>query len=86
MNLEEKLMHKASQEISDRIDFEVLADLLVTSCGWTKIEFSPFVNNKQAVDIRCWIDEHQTGHVRSRGRTWLFENAKDATMFILKWT
>ena len=83
-NIEEDITNSMAKELADEIDFEIIAGML-QEMGWTKVKRSPFVSNEEAVDIRYWIDEHITGEVQSRGYTWLFEQAKDATMFILKW-
>ena len=84
MNIEKEIVDNMAKELADEIDFEIIADML-QEMGWIKVKRSPFVSNKQAVDIRYWVDEHATGAVKSRGYTWLFEQPKDATMFILKW-
>ena len=76
---------RMAKEIADEIDFEIILGILEQS-GWTKVVRGPFVSNKQEADIRCWIDEHATGQVHSRSQYWLFENQKDAMMFILRWS
>ena len=83
-NLSDIVAEEMAKEVAAEIDFEILADILV-ECGWTKVIRSPFFNNEEAVDIRYWVNEQIKGNVQSRGRTWVFEDAKDATMFILKW-
>lgn len=84
MNIEDEVLNNAAQQIADEIDFEIISGML-QEMGWIKVTRSPFVSNKEAVDIGYWIDEQTTGQVKSRGRTWLFEQPKDATMFILRW-
>lgn len=79
----EDMVSRASKELMDQIDWEVMAGFYI-EIGWTRVERSPFVNNKEAVDIKYWIENNCQGTVSSRGRVWLFEEAKDATMFILK--
>lgn len=83
--LEDEMMKRMSKEISDRVDFEIMSDLLVKSCGWHKVVRTPFVSNKEAVDIKYWIEENCKGYVHSRGYTWIFESEKDALLFSLKW-
>ena len=83
--LENILAKEVSKHIADEIDFEVMSTLLVESCGWHKVRRSPFVSNKEAVDIKSWIDKNCQEHVHSRGYTWIFESEKDALMFSLRW-
>lgn len=78
----EDAVSKAAKELADQIDWEIMAGFY-TEIGWTRVERSPFVNNKEAVDIRYWIDNNCKGNVSSRGFVWLFENEQDAMMFLL---
>lgn len=83
---EDQLASYISDQLSAELDWEVVSDVMCRSCGWTRIKLSPFISNQQAVDIRIWIEDNRTGHIRSRGNVWLFEKSKDATIFVLKWS
>lgn len=80
MGLSENIAKKLSQEINNKL----LADVYV-SCGWTKVENQFYYNAKHAVDINCWMSDNCKGKIERIGRHWLFEDANDATMFILRW-
>ena len=41
---------------------------------------------EHGADIDKWVSEYVRGHFETMGLVWLFEDAKDATMFILKWS
>lgn len=84
MNLEEQIAEEAAKEMSAAMDFIVLADVLCRF-GWTQVEIPRFVDNNHAVDIGYWLLDHCQGEYRRNGRTFLFEDSKDATMFILRW-
>jgi hypothetical protein len=84
-SIEQDIINSQAKAVSDTIDFEILADMLV-KCGWTKYQVSKYIDNHHAIDIREWVRENCQGEVRSHGATWLFEDSRDATIFILKWS
>lgn len=75
-----------ADEIQKEIDFAILSDMLV-ACGWTRVELPPFDNRYHAVDISDWVNENcgKRAEFKQFGRTYVFEDAKDATAFALKW-
>ena len=81
MNLEEEMINKAGKEFADQIDFNILADLLVDECGWTRIESSRLLERTvfEWMNVNC---KHQWKHRRD---VILFESVKDANWFTLKW-
>jgi len=66
------------------IDKEVLWDML-KDLGWTRVLLDRLQDNKHAIDITYWLEENCRGAYERDGRDFLFENPKDASMFILKW-
>lgn len=85
MNLQEEIAKELSTKMQSEMDFHILSDMLVESCGWHKIELIRFKNNRHAVDIKLWLEKHAQGHWESRGSTFIFENSGDAINFTLKW-
>lgn len=81
MNLEQKYLDKAVQDLANDIDFDVMADLL----GWTRVTLDRFILRFQSLDMDIWIKQHCSGQHKSFGNKFIFENPKDATMFILRW-
>ena len=84
IGLEEEIAAAMADEIAAQMDWEVVADLLV-SIGWTKVIRSPWFDNEDVADIKDWIETNRTGNVSSLGNTWLFEKEQDAIMFSLRW-
>ena len=85
MGLEEQLMHTASKEISNEIDFRILVDLCIAD-GWTKVVLT---RRPSAVyiEMREWCRvQGFAHHTRSLGRNWLFKEEKLATLFLLRWS
>lgn len=85
MNLQQEIIDELGSQMQSQIDFQILADMLVQACGWHKIELIRFDNNRQAVDIKLWLEENANGHWESRGSTFVFENSGDAINFTLRW-
>ena len=83
-NLEEELMTQMSKEISEEIDFEVLAGML-EGIGWHKVKLERFQNNNHAVNIMLWCEQHIKNPFEHRGCTFVFENKGDAVNFTLRW-
>lgn len=84
MNLQEQVLNNLSDQLQHEIDTEILWGLL-TECGYSRVNLPRFIDRQHSVDIKIWIEEHRTGEVHQNGSSFLFENSKDATMFILKW-
>lgn len=87
MILEQKILDRFAKDIQIEIDTELMVDMLV-SIGWTKIELPPFQNRYHAIDISDWAQDNCQGKYKDfkqYGRIFVFENAKDATAFALKW-
>lgn len=80
----EKAVKRAAQELSDEMDFSILADLF-KEIGWVEIEFDPHVESLLAYEIQNWMRDNCKGNYKSRGRRFLFELEKDAAWFQIRW-
>ena len=84
MNLEEELIEKAGTEMAREIDREVLWGML-EGIGWTRVMLPRYIDNTHAIDITYWLDDNCKNPFERNGRDFLFESAKDANWFILRW-
>ena len=80
VDLEQEIADNLAKEIADQIDWNILAEILLSN-GWTKVIREPIFNE----DVKGWLDTVRIGHVRSMGNEWLFEKEQDAIMFSLRW-
>lgn len=80
--LEDDIADVMSKEIAEEIDFEIIRELLVKSCGWTMLVAGA---DKNTNSMALWCVEQCENKFRHRGRTWLFERAEDAALFKLTW-
>jgi hypothetical protein len=85
MSLEDMLMKEQAKAMEQAINFEVLAGMLVDMMGWTRVEISRDTDNHHAIDIREWVAGNCKHETQSNGTEWLFENAKEAMWFKLRW-
>jgi hypothetical protein len=53
--------------------------------GWISVTIDRLQDNSYAVDITYWLKENCQGCYERHGRNFLFENNKDAVLFILRW-
>ena len=85
-DLQKELMEKIAKDMAEDIDFEVMCGLM-KDIGWTQIKISRPKNITEggAHEIKEWCRHNLTGNYKGRGQTWLFENSKDASMFVLRW-
>lgn len=84
-DIRQALVDELSEHLRTEIDREVLWGLLQES-GWTRVELpSYFRSNNHAIEVRLWLEEHIKKHHLSSGAKFLFEDSKEATMFILRW-
>jgi hypothetical protein len=78
-------MIKASAKAMQRdIDREVLWSML-KGIGWTRVMISRSQDDNHAIDITHWLESNCKGAYERNGRDFIFENEKDATLFILSW-
>lgn len=83
-DLEEEIKNQMSKELSDEIDFEIIAGMLV-EMGWHLVELGTLSSNKRAIDIQYWCEEHIKHDYQSRGHKFIFSDAGDAINFTLVW-
>lgn len=89
MKLEEEIVNKMSNQMAREIDAEILWGIRVTMLeeqGWQLVNLAKFIDNHHAVDITYWVEENTKGTYYRNGRHFIFEDPKDATMFILRWS
>jgi hypothetical protein len=84
MNLQEDLINQAGSRMAAEIDFQVLSGLLI-ELGWTKVVLNPMTWEHGAL-IDSWVDSNVKGHFETMGLVWVFEDAKDAAWFVLRWS
>jgi hypothetical protein len=84
MNLAQEITETLAKEMQESIDFEIRSDILCRF-GWTRFDISRYIDNDHAVDITYWLEDNCFGEYKRDGRKFLFEDSKDATMFILRW-
>jgi hypothetical protein len=83
-NLEEEIANKLSNELSRDIDREVLWSML-KQIGWTRVMLSSEIAMINATSIKEWLALNCLGSYEKHYSDFIFENPKDASMFILRW-
>jgi hypothetical protein len=84
MGLEQDILDDISKQISDEVDFHVMADLLET-IGWVSVKLKRFRDGIEAVDINLWVEANCTGEWKNLSTRYIFEKKQDAEWFILRW-
>jgi hypothetical protein len=82
--VEQEIADKMGNDMAREIDREVLWGML-KGIGWTRVMLDRLQDNKHAVDITIWLEENIKNPFERNGRDFIFEDSKDATMFILTW-
>lgn len=82
-NLQQEYLDFLGEEMQRSIDFDVICNLLIDS-GWTRLEIE-YNQTQPWVAVKDWAGQNFEGTHREHAGVWLIENAKDATMFALKW-
>ena len=85
--MEQQMLDRLAKEMQQEIDSELMADMLV-AMGWTKIELPPFQSRYHSIDILTWVEDNCHGQFKEfkqYGRTFVFKEEKDASLFALKW-
>lgn len=81
--LEGEIAETLGKEIAKEIDFEIISSILIEQ-GWTKVVLKPMTwEDGYAID--SWVETNIKGKFETMGLVWLFERAKDANWFKLRW-
>jgi hypothetical protein len=84
MTLEEEILDKAGKDMAREIDREVLWGLF-EGLGWTRFKISRLTDNNHAIDITNWLSDNCKGTFERNGAEFLFEDSKDAVLFMMRW-
>ena len=82
--LQDQILTNIAKEMQMDIDREVLWGML-KDIGWTRVMLDRLQDNKHAIDITIWLEENIKNPFERNGRDFIFEDPKDASMFILRW-
>ena len=84
MNLQDEIMEQAGQEMAREIDREILWGMLI-GIGWTRVNLSSETAMTQATSISEWLIQNCQAPYEKHRSDFIFEDSRDATMFILRW-
>lgn len=82
--LEKEIIEAKAKEMQQELDREVLWGMLA-GIGWSRVILSRFVDNNHAIDITYWLKDNCKHAYERHGRDFMFESAKDANWFKLRW-
>lgn len=83
-DLEEEIKNQFSKELSDEIDAEIIAGMMI-EMGWHLVELGSLVSNHRAIDIKEWCEENVKHKYQSIGHKFIFSDSGDAVNFTLRW-
>jgi hypothetical protein len=95
MSLEEDIANDMATKIAKQIDKDLLDDLMtdiLVDGGWIQTKINPAFGGSIVPEIEWYAETAEWIHINARGDykllkgQWLFEDSRDATMFILKWS
>ena len=82
LDILESMEQQAAQSLRESIDFEILANVLVT-IGWSDVVIDRLTDREA---INSWVEANCLGKYKHRNGRWVFELESDAVLFKLKWT
>lgn len=81
---QEKFLREAGEAMAKSMDFDIICDVFAPmGYAVVKIEYGP---DKKWVDVFAWADSNCVSEFQEHNGKWLFAQAKDATMFMLRWS
>ena len=98
MGLEQDMLDRMSKDMAREIDKELLDDLMInvlTKEGWIQTKVNPAFTDVGMLSGKYedwyartgeWIHLNAQGNYKLLKGQWLFEDPRDATMFILRWS
>lgn len=82
--MQEEILEELGTQMQSQVDREILWGMLI-GLGWTRVMLDRLQDNKHAVDITYWLEENIKNPFERAGRDFIFEDSKDAMLFILRW-
>lgn len=79
--LQDEILKNAATELSKRIDFSVLASLLVED-GWVHLKVEGDVD---VTEIYNWVEQNAKDHYHNYLEEYVFKSPADANWFRLRW-
>jgi hypothetical protein len=83
-NLEDQILEQQGNELSREIDREILWGMLI-GIGWTRVNLSSETSMIFATAIKEWLALNCLGSFEKHRSDFIFEDQKDAVLFILRW-
>lgn len=84
MRIQDEIIEELGTSMQSAIDREILWGILI-GMGWTRVRLSRFTDNNHAIDITLWLEQHIETRYQREGADFLFEDSKDALLFLLRW-
>lgn len=84
-SIEDELADSLGAEMRRTMDFEVIADIMITMRGYTRVEIDYDPNSDHWLDAIAWAGNNCLGDYKEHLGSWIFENPAEATAFALKW-
>jgi len=84
MNVTDQVIDDMGKRMAEEIDREVLWGML-SSIGWTRVMISSETAMINATALKEWLTVNCQGAWEKNYSDFIFENQKDASMFILRW-
>jgi hypothetical protein len=84
INIQEEILNNAGKEMAREIDREVLWSMLV-GIGWTRVVVPAETAMVKATLIKEWLEINCANPYEKNRGDFIFEDKKDATLFVLKW-
>lgn len=81
--LHEQILAQKAKELANDVDAQILREMLA-ELGWHEIVMNP-VTWEQGYHIDSWVEDNIKGRMWTQGLVWMFEDAKDANWFKLRW-
>jgi hypothetical protein len=84
---ENEIAERLAQEMAKEIDEDILS-MMLTATGWTRAPVTwaqGQLRDMWTAETGAWCHNNATGNYKFLVRNWHFENAGDATAFVLTW-
>ena len=98
MNVTDKIINDMAKRMADQIDQELMDDITMENLikdGWTQTNINPAFDKIPVSPLEMtdwyritgqWIQSNAQGKFRLLKGQWLFNDPRDSTMFILRWS
>ena len=84
MDLEKSIINDLGKQFAHEMDQHILIGFML-ELGWREVIVDPWIHGSLS-EITQWVEVSIQGNTMNSGNRWVFEDEKDAVIFLLRFS